>query len=140
MLYYDLFLIYIYDLYIIKYIVSRDIYSCFPIFTAGSSITIIVGGRGPSQRDSLWLASRFFYRFQLNTSLRGASSQMPLRFLSLCWWKEKGMHILMEYFDILSIFNGITLPFCFYLKLQMYVLHHTVKNISNDFLFSFSNI
>ena len=48
------------------------------------------------------------------------------------------MHILMEYFDILSIFNGILLPFCFYLKLQMYVLHHIVKNISNDFLFSFS--
>ena len=48
------------------------------------------------------------------------------------------MHILMEYFDILSIFSGTTLPFCFYRKLQMYVLHHFVKNISNDFLFSFS--
>lgn len=48
------------------------------------------------------------------------------------------MHILKEYFDVLSVFNGITLPFCFYLKLQMYVIHCFVKNISNDFLFSFS--
>ena len=47
---------------------------------------------------------------------------------------------MMEYFDILSIFNGITLPFRFYLKLQMYVLHHFVKNMSNDSSFPFLKV
>lgn len=57
--------------------IPRDIYSCFSIFTAGSSITIIVGERDRSQRDSLWLASPISIEYFAQRGIITDASQIP---------------------------------------------------------------